>query len=135
MSFAWARIISPSAPLCDMKPTVPSAGRAAAKVAFIRTSGSVMITPMQFGPTTRIPAVRARSRSSISSRVPSGPVSEYPAVITTRPLTPLAIASSRTPLTRGRGTTTTARSIGPGMSRSRGKALMEWIESALGLTG
>ncbi len=52
---ASARIASPSAPDWEISPTLPRAGTAAAKVALSRTSGSVLITPMQLGPTMRMP--------------------------------------------------------------------------------
>ena len=47
---------------------------------------------------------------------PSGPVSAKPAVITTRPCTPLARQASTTSGTVAAGTVTTARSTGSGMS-------------------
>ncbi len=55
---------SPRAPDCDMKATRPSGGYAWANVPFILTSGSVLMTPMQFGPTSRIPWARHSSTSS-----------------------------------------------------------------------
>ena len=72
---ALARMISPSAPDWDMKPAVPRRGAVAAKVALSRTAGSVLMTPMQLGPTIRIPALRTRSRISASSFAPSSPTS------------------------------------------------------------
>ena len=54
----------PSAPDCDMKATCPSGGYAWANVPFMRTSGSVLITPMQFGPISRMPVARQISTSS-----------------------------------------------------------------------
>src|SRR5207248_9297267 len=52
---AWSRMVMPTAP--DWEPTAspPAGGVAAAKVARIRTAGSVLSTPRQFGPTSRIP--------------------------------------------------------------------------------
>jgi len=38
-----------------MNPTLPRDGTVAAKVALRRTPGSVLITPMQLGPTMRMP--------------------------------------------------------------------------------
>ena len=52
---AFARIASPSAPLCETNAAPPRSGRAAANVAFRRTSGCVLMTPMQFGPTILMP--------------------------------------------------------------------------------
>ena len=54
----------PSAPDCDAKATPPCAGAREANVALRQTSGAVLITPKQFGPTTRIPPRWARSSSS-----------------------------------------------------------------------
>ena len=48
----------PSAPLCDMKAMRPVRGSVGAKVASMRTAGSVLMTPMQFGPIIRIPYCR-----------------------------------------------------------------------------
>ena len=45
----------PSAPDCVMKATLPGIGSTGANVAFILTSGLVLASPMQFGPTTRMP--------------------------------------------------------------------------------
>ena len=53
--FASARMAIPSPPDCDAKPRAPAVGVSLAKVAFMETAGSVLSTPKQFGPTTRIP--------------------------------------------------------------------------------
>ena len=118
-----------------MKPTVPGSGRVAANVAFIRISGSVLMTPMQFGPTIRMPAARTRSFSSCSRRSPSPPTSRKPAVITTSPRTCRATASSTTRAAVPFGTTMTARSTGSGMSRRLAWHLIEWTDAAFGFTG
>jgi hypothetical protein len=55
LSEASARIASPSAPDWEMKPTFPRDGTVAANVALRRTPVSVLITPMQLGPTMRMP--------------------------------------------------------------------------------
>ncbi len=81
-------------------------------------AGSVLITPMQFGPTTRIPEARAFSTRRRSASRPSSPVSAKPAEMTTAALTPFATQSSITLSTSGAGTAITARSSGPSMSRS-----------------
>ena len=46
-----------------------------ANVAFSRTAGSVLMRPMQFGPTSRTPARRIFSTSSSSRAWPAAPVS------------------------------------------------------------
>ena len=94
--------------------TLPAGGKTGLKVAFSRTAGSVLSTPMQFGPTRRIPAARARSRRRRSTARPSAPVSAKPAVITTTPRTPDRAHSSIASSTAAAGTATTARSIETG---------------------
>ena len=53
------------------------------KDAFRWNAGSVLTTPMQLGPTMRMPAVRTRSRIASSCARPSTPVSAKPALMTT----------------------------------------------------
>ncbi len=48
-------MLSPIAPDWLMKPTGPYGGIVGAKVAFIANSAALLRTPMQFGPTMRIP--------------------------------------------------------------------------------
>ncbi len=72
--------------------------------------------PMQLGPTMRIPAERTSSSSSVSSLTPSSPISEKPALMTTRALTPLSAHSCTTGITNRAGTTITAMSTESGMS-------------------
>ncbi len=55
---------SPSAPLCEMKPTFPDSGMRGAKVAFRRTPAAVLTTPRQLGPTSRTPPWRQTSSNS-----------------------------------------------------------------------
>src|SRR6185503_16214805 len=55
---ANSMIASPSAPLCDEKPTRPRGGKPGANVASNNTSGLVLAMPMQFGPISRMPAPR-----------------------------------------------------------------------------
>ncbi len=119
-SAAALRIATPRAPDWLTKPTVPGRAGVGAKVALSRTPASVLITPMQFGPTIRTPAARTVSHSRRSSAAPSSPVSAKPAVMVTIPRTPAARHSSTTGCTRSRGTMTTARSIGSGTSPIRG---------------
>src|SRR6266540_694474 len=61
---AYSTIARPSAPLCDPNPTRPLAGRVGPKVASSRTAGLVLITPRQFGPTSRMPAGRQHHQGS-----------------------------------------------------------------------
>ena len=70
----------------------PAERRDRANVAFIETSGAVLTTPMQFGPTRRMPCRRASVTSSRSAVAPSAPVSANPALITTSPPTALLAA-------------------------------------------
>lgn len=84
----------PSPPDWEAKATRPRSGGTGAKVAFIDTVGSVLMMPMQFGPTRRIPAARARLTNSSWTARPSPPDSAKPAEITTRVLIPLDPHSS-----------------------------------------
>ena len=126
---------TPRAPACETKPIEPRRAAVGEKVALSDTSGSVLITPMQLGPTMRRPPLRTNSHSSRSSAAPSSPVSAKPAVITTRPPTPFSTHSATTPITASRGTATTARSTASGTARIDGYAFSEWIAPAFGLTG
>ena len=88
------------------------------KVAFI--AFDVLITPMQFGPRTRIPCRRAMSPTFRSSSAPSRPVSRNPAEITTTTLVPFSPACSMTWGTATLGTTTTTISTSPGIEARSG---------------
>lgn len=115
---ASPRMAAPSGPDWQKKPTRPRPGSTEASVAFNDTAGSVLAMPSALGPTTRIPCPRTAATRSRSAANPAGPVSENPAVSTTKPLTPLAIQSSRTDWISVAGTATTARSTSSGMSRT-----------------
>ena len=52
---ASARTATPRPPDCEAKPTGPATGALGASVALSETSGSVLITPKQLGPTIRMP--------------------------------------------------------------------------------
>ena len=119
-SAAVERIASPSAPLWDRKPMRPGTGRAAAKEALRRTSGSVLIRPMQLGPTMRMPYLRTSRKRRFSSCAPSAPASRKPAVITTSPRTFFRPQERTTSRTCSLGTTITARSTGSGMASTDG---------------
>ncbi len=86
----------PSAPDWLDIATLPRGGYTGANVPFMETVLLVFSTPMQFGPTIRIPAARTFSSSFRSSSTPSPPTSENPAEITTSPLTPFSAQSSMT---------------------------------------
>ncbi len=86
-----------------MKLIGPAGGMVGANVAFIENSGSVLSTPMQLGPTRRIPCLRVMAASAASRTTPSPPTSLNPAEMTTRALTPFspqASATSSTPFLR-----------------------------------
>ena len=119
-SAATFKIATPRAPDWLTKPIEPGRAGVGAKVAFKRTSGSVLITPMQLGPTMRMPCSRTRSRTSASTAAPAAPVSAKPAVITTRPRTPASRQSRTTAGTAPLGTAIRARSIGSGTAATDG---------------
>ncbi len=52
---AAASAARPSAPLCEDMATRPCGGKTGANVAASRTAGSAFRSPMQLGPTSRIP--------------------------------------------------------------------------------
>ncbi len=104
-------------------------------VAFIDTSGTVVTTPMAFGPTRRMPWMRADRTSSCSAARPSSPTSANPPDTTTTARTPLWPQASTTPGTSGAGTVTMARSMAPGTSPMVGYAGTPATEAASGFTG
>ena len=57
---AEASTAMPSAPDCANRPSRPCGGSVGASEALSRTSGSLLISPKELGPTTRMPAPRAR---------------------------------------------------------------------------
>ena len=61
---ASSKMATPSAPDWAMNPTRPVGGSSRARVAFSRTEGWALATPMQLGPSSRMPWRRARSTSS-----------------------------------------------------------------------
>ena len=122
---------APNAPDCDTNPIDPAGTSARANVAVSDTSGDVFTTPMQFGPTSRIPLARHTSSSSASRAAPSAPASANPAVMTTSAETPAAAHSRATPGTAAAGTATIARST---PSETRGVARRDPTNSAFGLT-
>ncbi len=106
----------PSAPDWLDMATLPRGGNTGANVPSRRTAGSVLSTPMQLGPTMRIPARRTASTTFRSSATPLSPISEKPAEITTTPRTPFSAHSFTTSSTWLPGTTMKARSTVSGIS-------------------
>ena len=134
----WAarpRIAMPRAPLCDESATCPPGGKTGENDAFSRTSALMLSSPMQLGPTIRIPYPRAFSTRAFCRVRPSPPVSAKPAVITTSALTPAAAQSSTADRTASGGTAMTARSTSAGSSRAEQKAGRPAISAAEGFTG
>ncbi len=111
-----ASTASPSAPDCDEKAMFPGSGVVDEKVACRLMEGSVLMTPMQLGPTMRIPYFLETASSADSSDAPDSPISLNPAVITMRPRTPFRPQDSAAATACWLGTTRMARSTGPGMS-------------------
>ena len=72
-SAARPRIAMPSAPLCDESATCPPGGKTGENDAFSRTSGLMLSSPMQLGPTIRMPYPRAFSTSASCRARPSAP--------------------------------------------------------------
>ena len=110
---------TPSAPDWLKKPIRPRPGITGDSDALSDTAGSVLSTPRQFGPITRIPLARARVTRVRCSCRPAPPTSANPDETTTRPSTPFAAQSSATSRTAAGGTATSARSTSPGMSLTR----------------
>ena len=82
----------PSAPAWQKKPTWPRPGEAGASVALSRISGSVLMTPRQLGPTTRMPLARAVATTWRCRASPSAPDLGEAAGDDDQPLHPLARA-------------------------------------------
>ena len=114
---------------------MPAGTSARPNVPVNATAGSVLTTPIEFGPTSRIPVARQASSSSASRPAPSAPASANPAVMTTSAATPASAHSRATAGTVSAGTATIARSTGPGVSLIDADARREPMKSAFGLTG
>ena len=89
-------------------------------MAFMDTFGSVLRSPRQLGPTSRMPCRRTRAWSASSRFRPASPVSLNPAEITTSALIPFRTQASAVSRTCAAGTTITARSTSPGMDSTSG---------------
>ena len=131
-SAARRRMAMPSAPLCDDNAIVPAGGQSGENDAFIRTAGSVLRSPIQFGPIIRIPYPRTRSANASCRASPSPPISENPAVMTTIDFTDAAAQSSTAERTQSGGTTITARSVPVGRSRAECTATRPSTSAAIG---
>ena len=131
----WSSTANPSAPDCDDIETRPWRGKVFEKVPFIRTSSLPFSSPMQFGPTIRMPWPRARSIRSACRASPSSPTSEKPAETMQTALTPSSPASSTRSFTAAPGTAMITRSGVSGQSASVGYAATPWTYGAFGLTG
>jgi hypothetical protein len=105
-----------------------------AKVALSCVSGCVLRTPRQLGPTSLTPDARHSSSSSRWRSAPAPPISAKPAEMTTSARAPAATHSRATDITRGAGTTITARSTGAGRSLTDRYASIPWIEPPFSLT-
>ena len=118
--FAWSKIAIPRAPLWETSEMSPRRGGVGANVASMRTSGSVLITPMQFGPIIVIRYWRQRASRRSSRSIPAPPTSRKPAVITTSPGTPFFPHSSTAVRATSAGTEMIARSTGSGIASTLG---------------
>ena len=109
-----SRMAVSSAPLWLRKATVPGRAMPAAKVALRPVRG--LMTPRQFGPTTRMRPRRASASTCRSSAAPASPVSWNPAEMITAAGTPRSAHAPTTPGTAGAGVAITARSTAAGTS-------------------
>jgi hypothetical protein len=129
---ASCRMAIPRPPDCEANPMCPRTGLTGAKVAFMEIASAVLMMPMQFGPTMRMPYRCESETSSRSAAVPSGPVSAKPALITTSPPTPRSPQASTTPATGAAGTAMTARSTDSGSSDTEVHAVTPSISPPAG---
>src|SRR5207248_10776358 len=111
----------------------PADGRTGVvKVALSETWGAVLRSPMQLGPTRRIPEARTRARRRCSASRPAAEASANPEEITTTPWTPAVAQSATTASTAAAGTAISARSTGAPTALTRGKAGRPLIAVACG---
>ena len=76
----------------------------------------MLVSPMQFGPTSRTSCRRAEARTCDCVAAPDGPISANPELSTTAAPTCAAPHSSTTSATRAAGTAMSARSTSPGIA-------------------
>ena len=127
---------APNAPLWDTKPTVPAGTSARAKVAVSDTAGSLLTTPMQLGPTSRIPVDAAGlEQLREPGRALGARLREPGRDHHERRDTGRAHTRGRHRAPARPGTATIARSTGPGTSPIDGLARRLPMKSAFGLTG
>src|SRR5664280_1470482 len=107
-----SRIAMPSAPDWEKKPILPRPGEIGAKVAFSEIAGSVLMTPRQLGPITRMPLANAVTTNWRSAARPADPVSPKPEEMITSPRTDLRAHSSTTAATLAAGVAITATDRG-----------------------
>ena len=131
---ADASTCTPSAPDWLNSASPPGAGRVGASEALSRMSSSVLITPNEFGPITRIPWARARRTSARWRRTPRASSSAKPSEITSRTRAPASAQSLTTSSTTAAGTAMTAMSTTPGTSVTRAWLVSPSTSSARGLT-
>ncbi len=91
-------------------------------------------TPMQFGPTSRMPPARAVSRSAACSRRPRSSTSPNPDVRMTAARTPRAASAVTAGRTAAGGTLTSARSTPRGRSATSARLGRPRMGSPDGLT-
>jgi len=114
---------------------LPRPGEIGAKVAFSEIAGSVLMTPRQFGPITRMPLANAVTTNWRSAARPADPVSPKPEEMITSPRTDLRAHSSTTAATLAAGVAITARSTSSSMSSTLGYARTLATWPPRGLTG
>ena len=98
----------------------PRGGRLSLNVEFRFTSGAVLMTPKQFGPTIDILYFAARRTTSSSSTAPASPSSRKPLEMMITPRDPAFPSRSTVSATAGAGTMTTPRSGVSGRSSMEG---------------
>jgi hypothetical protein len=108
---------TPIAPLWEASATGPWTGAVGAAVAFSRSAGSVLRTPSELGPTSRMPLRRQIASSWASRAFPSSPPSRKPPDRTTSARTPAAPHARACSSTSSGATASSARSTA-GSSRS-----------------
>ena len=91
--------------------------------------------PWQFGPMSRMPALRAASTICFCFARPAAPVSPKPEVITTATFTPRAAQASTAPTASSPAMATMASSGTSGVSRTLGNARSPCTVERAGLIG
>ncbi len=89
-------------------------------VKVLNTPGATLNMPSEFGPSTRMPADRARATSSRCIAIPASPASPKPALNITMDFTPTATQSSNAAIACSAGTAMIAWSTGAPIARRPG---------------